>query len=179
MRLRFPSIICLFLLTLISGACSAEAPANPVLAKEPLFIDSLSGTHNFQVEMAVTPEEQSRGLMFRMDIGAEEGMLFPFDRSRQASFWMKNTFISLDMLFIARDGTIANIAAQTKPQTLESYTSGRRRVKAVLEIRGGLAKELGIKAGDTVHHKVFGNLPFCNGESSQKPCNTASADSKE
>lgn len=99
--------------------------------------------------MARTPEEQSRGLMFRKSLGNDQGMLFPYEPPQQASFWMKNTLIPLDMVFIRADGTIGRIAENTVPMSLDPVPS-IDPVSAVLEIRGGRAAELGLREGDKV-----------------------------
>lgn len=122
-----------------------------------LWIETEAGRHNFVVEIAATPEEQSRGLMYRRSMAVDHGMLFTLKTSRKVSFWMKNTYIPLDMLFLDRDGTILQIAEMTEPLTEDSHAS-RMKVSGVLEINGGLAGELGISVGDKVHHSSFGNL---------------------
>ena len=129
----------------------AEAPrtAPSGLDLVPLEIRTASGTHHFTVEVARTPDQQAQGLMFRTALAADEGMIFPFPNPRPASFWMHNTLIPLDMLFIRADGTIARLAANTTPQSDESIQSGEP-VAAVLEIRGGRSAELGISEGDRV-----------------------------
>jgi uncharacterized membrane protein (UPF0127 family) len=90
-----------------------------------------------------------QGLMFRTELADNRGMLFPFDDVRPASFWMKNTVIPLDIIFVREDGTIANIAVNTVPYSMDPVTSDGP-VAAVLELRGGLTRELGINAGDRV-----------------------------
>jgi uncharacterized membrane protein (UPF0127 family) len=119
------------------------------LANVPLTIHSQNGDHRFSVEIAATPEQQERGLMFRRALPPDEGMVFPYDPPQPVGFWMKNTLIPLDMIFIRADGTIANIAENTVPLSLDSVPSSGD-VAAVLEIAGGRAAELGIRAGDTV-----------------------------
>jgi uncharacterized membrane protein (UPF0127 family) len=139
-------------------AVASAAPAAPAapprtapsgLDLVPLEIRSATGTHPFTVEVARSPDEQAQGLMFRAALAADEGMIFPFPRPRVASFWMRNTLIPLDMIFIRADGTIARIAANTVPHSEESISSGEP-VAAVLEIKGGRAAELGISEGDLV-----------------------------
>lgn len=103
----------------------------------------------FRVEVARTGQEQARGLMFRTEMGADEGMIFPMDPPRQAAFWMKNTVIPLDIVFIGPDGRISNIAANAVPYSEEPLPSDGA-VKAVLELNGGRAAALGIVAGDKV-----------------------------
>ena len=130
----------------------ADAPrtAPSGLELAPLDIHSANGTHHFTVEVARTPEQQGRGLMFREALGADEGMIFPFQFPRPASFWMRNTLIPLDMIFIREDGTIARVAANTVPRSEATVQSGEP-VAAVLEIKGGRAAELGITEGDRVN----------------------------
>jgi uncharacterized protein len=133
------------------GACQTDgvASAGYTQALTPLTITTPKGRQVFKVEMARTPEEQERGLMFRPSIAADGGMLFPFPVPRVASFWMKNTQAPLDMLFIRPDGSIARIAENTIPYSLVPVTSGEP-VAAVLEIAGGRAAALGIGEGDKV-----------------------------
>ena len=125
----------------------AQSPAG--LDQVPLTISSNGRQHRFTVEVARTPEEQAMGLMYRNLLAPDRGMIFPFDSPRPASFWMRNTLIPLDMIFVRQDGSIANIAANTVPYSEEPVTSDGP-VAAVLEIPGGRAAELGIKPGDTV-----------------------------
>jgi uncharacterized membrane protein (UPF0127 family) len=126
---------------------ASAAPSGLPLA--PLQIRSGGRTHSFTVEVAQTPEEQAQGLMFRKRVGPNEGMLFPFNPPKRASFWMKNTLIALDLVFIRSDGTIESIAANAVPHSLDSIFS-RGPVVAVLELAGGRAAELGLKEGDQV-----------------------------
>lgn len=128
-----------------------------------------TGTHKFVVEVAATPEQQSRGLMYRKSMVADHGMLFILRQPRIVSFWMKNTYIPLDMLFLGRDGTILQIDEMTEPLTEDTHRSGMK-VTGVLEINGGLAKELGISVGDVVRHAAFANLRDCAKESPQMAC---------
>src|SRR6266852_7947599 len=122
---------------------------------QPLEIASKSGVHIFGVELAVTPEEQARGLMFRRELPEMQGMLFDFHREQPTSFWMKNTYVPLDMIFIRGDGRILRIAENTVPLSETLVPSGGP-VRAVLEVIGGTAKKLGIAPGDRVGHAIFG-----------------------
>ena len=122
-----------------------EAPAG--LERIPLEIRTASASHRFTVEVARTEDEQAQGLMFRESLAPDAGMLFPFPSPRPASFWMKNTLIPLDMLFIRADGTIARIAVNTTPHSLDPVGVGEP-VAAVLELAGGRSAELGIAEGD-------------------------------
>lgn len=115
----------------------------------PLTIESSGKTHRFTVEVAETGEQQAQGLMFRKTLAPDHGMVFPRDPPGDASFWMKNTLIPLDIIFIRTDGTIARIAENTVPMSLDPVPS-LEPVGAVLEIAGGRSAELGIKAGDKV-----------------------------
>lgn len=121
-----------------------------------LTVKSANGEHHFTVEIADTPAEQQMGLMFRQELGPDAGMLFDFHESRQVSFWMQNTLIPLDMLFIRTDGSIANIHVNAHPLDPTSIPSDGP-VEFVLEIPGGRSVELGIKAGDTVVNDRIGD----------------------
>lgn len=126
-------------------------PRHPVSGLEIISLTVISGSerHAFRVEQAVTQPDQARGLMFRTDIGADEGMLFPSREPTVRSFWMKNTPLSLDIIFIGADRRIINIAANTTPYSLDSVVSDGPAL-AVLELGGGRAAELGIAPGDMV-----------------------------
>lgn len=142
------------LLLLLPAACQAgqSEPTKSAsgLSVVPLEIRTASGkAHAFKVEVARTESEQARGLMFRESLAPDAGMIFPMDPPRPASFWMKNTVIPLDMIFVRPDGTIARIAADTVPYSLDPVESGEP-VSAVLELAGGRAAELGIAEGDKV-----------------------------
>lgn len=145
MRIATATFVALLMATALPG-CKSEKPASTV----DVMVRSSGGTaHRFKVEVARTPDEQARGLMFRTTLAKDDGMIFLFDPPRPASFWMKNTLIPLDMLFIRSDGSIARIADNSAPESLEPVVSGEP-VAAVLEIGGGRASELGIAEGDQV-----------------------------
>jgi len=116
-----------------------------------LTITTDKGDHAFNIEVVDTPEGRAKGLMFRTELAPDAGMLFDFHESRPVSFWMQNTMIPLDMLFIRHDGTIANIQVNAKPLDPSSIPSDGP-VEFVFEIAGGRSVELGIKAGDIVVH---------------------------
>lgn len=116
-----------------------------------LTIANATGEYQFNVEVVDTPESRAKGLMFRTSLAPDAGMLFDFKEERPVSFWMQNTLIPLDMIFIRRDGTIANIHVNARPLDPTSIPSDGP-VAFVLEIPGGRSAELGIKAGDTVLH---------------------------
>ena len=118
-------------------------------SKADVVITRGTAKHNFTVEVARTPDEQAKGLMGRTSLPKEGGMLFPFDPPKIATFWMKNTLIPLDMIFIRADGTIDRIAENTVPESLAPVASGGE-VKAVLELAGGTAPTLGLDESATV-----------------------------
>jgi len=113
-----------------------------------LTIRSATGEHHFNVQVAATAEQQEQGLMFYRSLASDEGMIFPYEPPQNVAFWMKNTLIPLDMIFIRADGTIARIVT-AKPLDLTPVPAGEP-VVGVLEIRGGRASELGIREGDKV-----------------------------
>ncbi len=126
------------------------------LATAPLSIITDEATHAFKVEIADTPEAIRQGMMFRESMAPDAGMLFDFGEVRDVSMWMKNTLISLDMLFIDADGQVIAIAHNAVPGSTRSLGPGVP-VRAVLEIPGGRARELSIQPGDMVQHPIFGN----------------------
>lgn len=150
MRWLHPLFLCFFVaLTVPATAQQAKLPT------EDVIIRTASGNKfTFVSEMALSPEQQAQGMMFRTEMGANEGMLFVFPTPKRASFWMRNTLVSLDIIFVRANGRIANIIT-AEPETDTSRRSVGR-VKAVLEIPGGRAAELGIKAGDLLVHSAFG-----------------------
>jgi uncharacterized protein len=122
---------------------------------EPLTIVSQGGArHAFSVEVARNDADRAQGLMFRRSMPADRGMLFDFGKVQPISMWMQNTYIALDMLFIRSDGAIARIAENAEPLSTRTIPSGEP-VLAVLELNGGTARRLGIKAGDRVEHPLF------------------------
>ena len=123
-------------------------------AIETLEIASKTGVHAFAVELATNDEERSRGLMFRKELPEGKGMLFDFKTEQPVAFWMKNTYVSLDMIFIRADGRILSIAENTEPLSERPVPSGGP-VRGVLEVVAGTAKKLGIKPGDRVAHRIF------------------------
>jgi len=153
MMLKWTGFVALALSSVTAAGCQgggvATAAAGSAQALTLVTIVSTKGRHVFKVEVARTEVEQERGLMFRPSVPADGGMLFSFPVPRVASFWMKNTQAPLDMIFIRPDGSIESIAQNTVPYSLAPVSSGEP-VKAVLEIAGGRAAELGIEAGDKV-----------------------------
>jgi uncharacterized protein len=147
----------LFGAPLVLAAASACAQDTDVKYEHSsLVIVTAARPITFDVEMAVTEAQREHGLMFRKQLGAYEGMLFDFFREAPVTFWMKNTLIPLDMVFIGGDGTIRHIHANAEPLSTATIPS-EAPVRAVLEINGGSARLLGIKDGDKVKHPIFGN----------------------
>jgi uncharacterized membrane protein (UPF0127 family) len=143
-RRKFLAVLslCLFL-------CPLIAAANGKLSR--LSITGQTGTTYFDVELALTSQEQATGLMHRRHLPAGQGMLFVYGRVQEAAFWMKNTLIPLDMIFIDAGGRIVFIHEMAEPLSLAPIGPDLP-IKAVLEINGGLTRQLGIRAGDRVSH---------------------------
>lgn len=132
----------------------AAVPAALAQAMEPLVVVTASGPQRFEVEVMREEADRARGLMFRRSLAPDRGMLFDFARVEPVSMWMKNTYVSLDMIFIRPNGTVARVAENTEPLSTRTVSSGEP-VLAVLEVVAGTAKRLGIKPGDRVEHPLF------------------------
>ncbi|MFK8251137.1 DUF192 domain-containing protein [Ancylobacter terrae] len=141
-----------FLLALLCFGLAATALR--AATTEPLVIEAKAGAQTFAVEMAVTMEERSKGLMYRTELAPDHGMLFDFRVDAPVYMWMKNTYIPLDMVFIRADGRIAAIAQNTTPLSTETIASGGP-VRAVLELPAGTVQAKGIAVGDRVVHRMF------------------------
>ncbi len=136
---------------------SCDSKDGSAQSVDKLTIIKQDGTkHDFAIELALTPAQQQQGLMNRTEMADTKGMLFFFGPEAPRSFWMKNTLIPLDMIFIKKDGTILNIHDSAIPHDLTSIKSAGP-VSAVLEINGGLSKRFDIKSGDKAEHILFGN----------------------
>ena len=144
-------------------ACARAEMAPPAVAqadglyREEVVVETQTGPVRFWAEIADEPAEQERGLMFRRELAREHGMLFQFPRPAPQAFWMHNTPLSLDIIFIGPDGRILNIAEHATPFSQDPIPS-RGPAIAVLEINAGLSRELGIAPGDRVRH------PFLRGD---------------
>lgn len=141
--LRHVGFVVLFGLCLVR---TAEAGTAMVLTE--------TGNHAFNVELVDTPADRSKGLMFRREMAAEAGMLFDFKVSEPVHFWMKNTYVSLDMIFIRENGIVARVAENTVPLSTKIVPS-REPVRYVLEVVAGTAKRIGLKSGDRVLHSAI------------------------
>ncbi len=134
----------------------AEMPVDDMAAArtEPLAIATKGGRRAFKVEVMRNDADRARGLMFRKAMAPDRGMLFDFEQAQPITMWMKNTYLSLDMVFIRPDGTVARVAADTEPLSTKVIPSGEP-VLAVLELNAGTADKLGIRPGDRVEHALF------------------------
>ncbi len=153
------AVLSLFAVMTLASPILAQVDMEPVDfgPMETLAIESASGTHTINIEVADTLEEQARGLMYRENLPADQGMLFEFEEPKIATIWMKNTPITLDILFVRSNGKILKIEHFAKPYSLRSASS-EAVVAAVVELNGGRARELGIMPGDVIRHEFFGNV---------------------
>ena len=125
--------------------------------RSKLRVVTKSGKHEFIVEIAVTDRQHSQGLMFRQSLAKNAGMLFDYKVPTSITMWMKNTFIPLDMIFINNDGKVINVVQRAIPFS-ENVISSGGKARGVLEVNGGTASRLGIKPGDKILHRMFGNM---------------------
>lgn len=139
---------------LIVAFCACPMFSAQAAKIEPLEIITKSGVQVFSVELATTEEEKTTGLMYRKELAEGKGMLFDFSPAQEVSMWMKNTYVSLDMIFIRPDGRILRIAENTEPLSTKIIPS-RGLAKGVLEVVAGTAKKFGIEPGDRVAHPLF------------------------
>ncbi|MCS3759500.1 DUF192 domain-containing protein [Bradyrhizobium sp. 62B] len=139
----------------ITGCAVASAPAGAA-SFQPLEIVTKNGVQVFSVEMATTEEEKQTGLMYRKELADGKGMLFDFNPEQEISMWMKNTYVSLDMIFIGANGRILRIAENTEPLSTRIISS-KGPARAVLEVVAGTAQKYGIRPGDRVGHPLFGS----------------------
>ncbi|HEX4303398.1 MAG TPA: DUF192 domain-containing protein [Rhizomicrobium sp.] len=130
------------------------SPRHSGLPVETIRVDTANGPKSFTVEIAADAASQERGLMYRHELPPDAGMLFDFHEEARVSFWMKNTPLPLDMVFIKADGTVSSVEPNAVPYSLASIYAAEP-VQAVLEINGGEAHALGIKPGDKVHSVIF------------------------
>jgi uncharacterized protein len=155
---RFPGVaLRAALFALLALSCVAVAPlsSEAQMQREALTLVTAGGERKIEIEVARTPEEQAKGLMFRTELADTNGMLFPYSPPRELTMWMKNTYIPLDMVFIRADGVVHRIEVRTEPLS-ETVISSGVPAAAVLELAGGAAERLGLKAGDRVRHSHFG-----------------------
>jgi len=147
------SLVCLFGLLYFSIGAPSSAQAQVL---EKLEIVTATGIHAFSVEVMRTRAELEHGLMERRFLPADRGMLFDFKTERPVMMWMKNTYLPLDMVFIAKTGKVVGIAENTEPFSEKIIPSGAPAY-GVLEVNAGTAARIGLKPGDIVHQALFGN----------------------
>jgi len=143
-----------FFATVVAASLMPPIAAMARMRQDRLEIESGGQRHAFEIEVAESNEEKALGLMFRTELAESSGMLFSNATPQESSMWMRNTYISLDMLFIRADGIVHRIEKRTEPQSERIISSGGP-VLAVLELAGGTADKLGLKPGDRVHHPLF------------------------
>ena len=151
-------------LTLIALACLCSGQAQAIgrrapaqfagLGRSELQVITAKGRHEFRVWIADDDQSRAQGLMFTKELPAREGMLFLFERPQFVAFWMKNTYLSLDIIFITPEGVVVNVARSTTPLSLQSIESAAP-VTGVLELASGTAEHIGLKAGDRIVHPAF------------------------
>ncbi|WP_426608931.1 DUF192 domain-containing protein [Bradyrhizobium sp. McL0616] len=139
----------------VAGFAIASQPVRAA-SFQPLEIVTKNGVQVFSVEIATTDEEKQTGLMYRKQLADGKGMLFDFNPEQEVSMWMKNTYISLDMIFIRADGRILRIAENTETLSTKIISS-QGLARAVLEVPAGTAQKYGIRPGDRVGHPLFGS----------------------
>ncbi|MDB5457790.1 MAG: hypothetical protein JWP92_3375 [Caulobacter sp.] len=145
-------VLAFMALALGLGSAPTAALAKPRL--ETVTLVTAKGRTAFTVEIAATPAEQERGLMYRKSLAPDRGMLFIYKQPQPAAYWMRNTYIPLDILFIAPDGRVLSIARNARPLDETPIPSGGI-ISGVLEIAGGRAAQLGVLPGDKVLHRIF------------------------
>ncbi len=123
-------------------------------AVDDLTITTATGPHHFAVEVMRTRDELERGLMFRREMATDHGMLFDFGAPQPVTMWMKNTYLALDMVFIASDGRVVSVKQDAEPLSEKTISSGGD-VLGVLELDAGTAKRIGLKPGDRVSDPMF------------------------
>lgn len=133
-------------------ASAATFAAN--LPRDTLLVETASSQYRFEVEIADDPTERAEGLMNRQSLADNAGMLFLYPKPQPVEFWMKNTPLSLDIVFVRLNGTIARIAERTTPMSEELIPSGEP-VVAVLEVKAGIMRQLGIAAGDRLRNPKY------------------------
>ncbi len=137
----------------LSGTVRAQLQT---FTKSKLVITTAKGQFPFDIELALTPPQMEQGLMYRRTLAADAGMLFDYGNPQPIAMWMKNTFIPLDMIFIAKDGKVVDFHERAVPMSLDTIES-KVPAKAVMEVNAGTVARLGVKIGDTVHYTAFGN----------------------
>ncbi len=155
MTVQYHRFVCRFsVLLMVAVMWAALASSAQAFEESELTIDTATGTHAFMIEIARTSQEQALGLMHRRALAPDFAMLFPFERARESSFWMRDTYVSLDMVFIAEGGIVHRIERDTEPLSLRPVPS-RGPVVAVLEFVAGTADRIGLAPGDKINHDAI------------------------
>jgi uncharacterized membrane protein (UPF0127 family) len=151
---RFPRLAAVLFALVFSLAAPTAWAQLATFGKSELIVDTAAGKQHFTIEEAKTGQQMMQGLMYRRSMAADAGMLFEYDHPQPVSFWMKNTLIPLDMLFIGADGTVLDIHERAVPLSLDAISTDKP-ILGVLELNGGTVSRLGIKRGDRVEHPLF------------------------
>ena len=138
-------------------ACCLSPPFSVAAEILPLSVTGANGTNQFSVEIAASGAERARGLMYRRSLADDAGMLFDFKTEQAITMWMRNTYVSLDMIFIDADGRIGHIVANTTPLS-DTVIPSRIEARFVLEVKAGTSERLGIEVGDRVHGPAMDKL---------------------
>ena len=156
-RLRHYTVCKSFSILLILSLCTpTEVWAEDITyERSEIWIESAAGRHRFVVEIAETYDQRQRGLMFRRELPRDSGMLFHFGKESRLAMWMKNTFITLDILFVNKSGIIHRVVVNTTPLSLQTIPGGAPTL-VVVELNAGVTHQLGITVGDKVIHDIFG-----------------------
>lgn len=161
--MRRVAVIFAACLSLLPAACAESGPGQAAVSPiefrtAPLEIVTATGVYPMTVEVAETPAQRERGLMYRTEMAADAGMIFNYHTDQRVAIWMKNTVLPLDLLFINADGSVFDVVKGAVPYSLEIIPSGGP-VRAVLELNAGTVERLSIRRGDTVRFEAFGNGP--------------------
>jgi uncharacterized protein len=143
---------------LLPAPFAPAATVEAAMRRETLTIETQAGRPVFEIEVAESPDDKAKGLMFRAKIPDGTGMLFPYGSPMEITMWMKNTYASLDMVFIRGDGIVHRIETNTEPMS-ERVIASEGLVTAVLELAAGAAAKFGIKPGDRIIHQAFSAKP--------------------
>ena len=152
--LNFWSFLLLLMICFLILISTTLSFSKEKFKRDSVVVSTISGNHKFDVELAETKIQQQQGLQNRKILNLNSGMLFVFKSHEPVAMWMKNTFVSLDILFLSSDGKIINIAQNTNPLSLDAILSNDP-VKGILEINAGSVTRLKIRIGDKVHHSAF------------------------
>lgn len=150
--------VLLLTLGIIWSSPASKQSSPPTYPKSSLTIETSTGTHKLDIELATSLAQRSYGLMHRKELAQDAGMLFVYDDTDIVTMWMKNTHLPLDMIFMDAQGTVKHIVENATPYSIDIISS-QVPVVAVLEVNAGTAKRLGIKQGDKLHHPVFESAP--------------------